>query len=199
MSGRRGRSAGRSGGGMRGGGGSRSRSRSGSRGGGGYRGYSRPASSVARRGSQPRWTGYRYSRPRSYTRYYGSGRPYRWYQRNYSTGYWSPYAYRAYVNNWWPAYYRYPYYSYYAYEPSVYTVPVVTEVIVNDVKQLTEAPADPAAWARLPNRVIHDRQGREPVFLYCERGSPTVVAASASTAQRPVREVDGVYYQCSTA
>lgn len=193
---RRGRSASRGSGGGRGFGsrsGSRSRSASRSRPVASYGGGGGGRSSVTRR-----WTGYRQQRPRSYTRHYARGRPYQWYPRYYRrSGYWTPYAYRSYVDGYAPIYYRYPYYSYY-----VYTNPVVAvdDVIVNDVKQLSIAPVDPAAWASLPNRVIHDRGNRgDPVYLYCNRGTPTVVTASAATANRPVLQVDDVFYQCSQA
>lgn len=220
----RGRSSGRSGGGggrsmgRSGGGGGRSRSVSRGRSmGGGGRSMSRGRSVSRTRGSVGgrRWVGRRSYAPRSYTRYYNSGRPYTWrprYYRNYSSYYYLPSYYNAYGGYSYP-YYSYatsPYWNYYRYTPYTYLPDYYVygsaesqqeqqqQQIVNAVQVSTDPNIDPATWVQSANRVIHQGSGTTtpPTYLFCRNGRPTAVDASAGTAEQPLINIDNTYYQC---
>jgi hypothetical protein len=57
---------------------------------------------------------------------------------------------------------------------------------------------DPVLWQQqAPNRAVHySVVTGQPILLECQFGVPTVVPKRAATAEQPVLEIDGQFYQC---
>lgn len=84
----------------------------------------------------------------------------------------------------------------YANQPNLFVAPASLGAVAA-VQGYINVNFDPLAWQQQPNRTVHySALTGEPIFLECQFGTPTLVPKRAATAEQPVLEIDGQYYQC---